>query len=57
MIGGFGTSCTNIYIMLTRRICFGLCQVSVIQNRLQQWSEDVKQMEHLLEVNAQDILT
>ncbi|XP_076444578.1 26S proteasome non-ATPase regulatory subunit 13-like [Babylonia areolata] len=32
-------------------------QVAVIQNRLQQWSEDVKQMEHLLEVHAQDILT
>lgn len=32
-------------------------QVAVIQNRLQQWSEDVRQMEHLLEVHAQDILT
>nr|KAG5706884.1 hypothetical protein BaRGS_021390 [Batillaria attramentaria] len=32
-------------------------QISVIQSRLQQWSEDVKQMERLLEVRAQDILT
>ncbi|KAL8586610.1 26S proteasome non-ATPase regulatory subunit 13 [Nucella lapillus] len=34
-----------------------LQQVAVIQNRLQLWSEDVKQMEQLLEVHAQDILT
>lgn len=32
-------------------------QVSVIQNRLHQWCEDVKQMENLLESNARDILT
>eukprot|EP00745_Piridium_sociabile_P039572 TRINITY_DN74224_c0_g2_i2.p1 TRINITY_DN74224_c0_g2~~TRINITY_DN74224_c0_g2_i2.p1 ORF type:complete len:379 (+),score=112.84 TRINITY_DN74224_c0_g2_i2:60-1196(+) len=32
-------------------------QVAVIKDRLQLWSEDVKQMEHLLEVHAQDILT
>ncbi|KAK7107988.1 26S proteasome non-ATPase regulatory subunit 13-like [Littorina saxatilis] len=34
-----------------------LQQVAVIQNRLQLWSEDVRQMECLLEDNAQDILT
>lgn len=32
-------------------------QISVIQNRLSQWCEDVKQMERLLEVRAHDILT
>ncbi|PVD29250.1 hypothetical protein C0Q70_11847 [Pomacea canaliculata] len=34
-----------------------LGQIAVIQKRLQQWCEDVKQMERLLEVRAHDILT
>ena len=50
------TSCLK-YCTVFTKYHVGLWQVAVIQNRLQQWSEDVKQMEHLLEVDAQDILT
>jgi len=32
-------------------------QISTMQNRLTQWSEDVKQMERLMEMKAHDILT
>lgn len=32
-------------------------QIGTMQNRLQQWCEDVRQMERLLEVKAHDILT
>ena len=32
-------------------------QVSVIQKKLKQWSDDVLQMENLLSINAKDILT